>query len=546
MFDFFKKKVVKVCLVIFGIVLVSLLSLGFFYFSKGQVLSRFVAARSRTSGQAFDNIKEYMVWSDTGESITNDEANYANFEPLSKSEARKLGQEIKEGNKNDSMYLKRVGSRLGIFPDYRIANKPMSLTLKTNVPKLDVLLNQKKVATSNSDHFSVTVERLPRTHYTASLEGTSDGKEIKLKKDYDGKNQTIDLSVAFKSFTVTSNLMDGNLYFGDNRIAKLKDGSYSVDNYPVTDGSKAYIKKVFNDGEITSHKQKLISIADNQTIKLDVDGLLNEKEAGQKLITAFNQLILYVSTGQDPQTVGTVFEKGAENDFYKGLKESIKAKFVTDNRKASHFTIPNIVLNKMTQVGKESYQVNFAADYDFNYDKSTDPDKKTYGHIIQNLTGNFIMKKSGNSYLISNDGKKDITVAKETNNVKADPVSIFPENLVGSWKGEVEDGTVTMTFDKDGKVTQKKVYKDSKSKESNHSAKVTKLEDKGNGLYLYQYESGTDTTTFVTGGIGGLKVKYAYGIKIEGNKIIPVIWQTSSDGEFDYHKPLLSKPLTKQ
>ncbi|MCC9774537.1 hypothetical protein HK215_00030, partial [Streptococcus agalactiae] len=49
-----------------------------------------------------------------------------------------------------------------------------------------------------------------------------------------------------------------------------------------------------------------------------------------------------------------------------------------------------------------------------------------------------------------------------------------------------------------------------------------------------------------TGGIGGLKVKYAYGIKIEGNKIIPVIWQTSSDGEFDYHKPLLSKPLTKQ
>ncbi|WP_223200888.1 TcaA 3rd/4th domain-containing protein, partial [Listeria monocytogenes] len=105
------------------------------------------------------------------------------------------------------------------------------------------------------------------------LEGTSDGKEIKLKKDYDGKNQTIDLSVAFKSFTVTSNLMDGNLYFGDNRIAKLKDGSHSVENYPVTDGSKAYIKKVFNDGEITSHKQKLISIADNQTIKLDVDGL---------------------------------------------------------------------------------------------------------------------------------------------------------------------------------------------------------------------------------------------------------------------------------
>lgn len=48
--------------------------------------------------------------------------------------------------------------------------------------------------------------------------------------------------------------MDGNFYFGDNCIVKLKDGSYFVENYLVIDGLKVYIKKVFNDGEIIFYK----------------------------------------------------------------------------------------------------------------------------------------------------------------------------------------------------------------------------------------------------------------------------------------------------
>lgn len=82
-----------------------------------------------------------MVWLDMGEFIINDEVNYVNFEFLFKSEVCKLGQEIKEGNKNDLMYLKCVGSCLGIFFDYCIVNKFMFLILKINVFKLDVLLN---------------------------------------------------------------------------------------------------------------------------------------------------------------------------------------------------------------------------------------------------------------------------------------------------------------------------------------------------------------------------------------------------------------------
>ena len=53
---------------------------------------------------------------------------------------------------------------------------------------------------------------------------------------------------------------------------------------------------------------------------LDAENLLDEASAGQILVSAFDQLISYLSTGQDSSTVSTVFEDGANNEFYKGLK----------------------------------------------------------------------------------------------------------------------------------------------------------------------------------------------------------------------------------
>ena len=49
------------------------------------------------------------------------------------------------------------------------------------------------------------------------------------------------------------------------------------------------------------------------------------------------------------------------------------------------------------------------------------------------------------------------------------------------------------------------------------TAKVTKLEEEGDNIYRYVYDDGTDTSAFITSGIGGIGVKYASVLKLMGH-----------------------------
>lgn len=97
------------------------------------------------SGDTFDNIKGYIVWADNNEKVTTDEAKYATFSKLSKTEADKLSSELEKADASDDAYVKKIGRKFLIFPNYRIALKPLNLTIKTNVNKVDVLLNKRKL-----------------------------------------------------------------------------------------------------------------------------------------------------------------------------------------------------------------------------------------------------------------------------------------------------------------------------------------------------------------------------------------------------------------
>ncbi|MDW7797748.1 hypothetical protein SCR05_09345 [Streptococcus canis] len=533
----------KIVLVV-GSCCLLLLIFGAFHYSKANRINTYLKARSVPSGRVFENIKEYLVWADTKEQITNDEAKFTDFRRYSQRELAQKAKELKEAGPDSAIQVKSVGRRFLIFPDYRIAIKPMDLTLKTNVPQMDLLLNHKKVAVSDSEDFSVKLDRLPMADYTASINGTHNGRKIKVNKAYDGENRVLDLSVTFKTFTVTSNVKEGDLYFEDNRVGTLKEGHFQVEDYPVTDSAKAYIKKTFPDGDLKSRKYALADVTDGDNLEITIDHLLGEEKAGQLLVSAFDQLIHYLSTGQDAANLGSVFEAGASNAFYRGLKESIQAKFQTDVRKASSLNIPSILLTKMTQVGKESYLLDFAATYEFMYDRSTDPAKQTSGHISQELTGKMTLKKVGDHYLISQTGTKNITVASEQNQVKVP--SVFPENFLGTWVGQTNDLSVEMTLAEDGSVTTKVVIKNGHRSETK-TAKITKVEDKGDGLYLYTADPSSNLGALTPGtGLGGVNVKYAYGFKVSGNTATPLVWQAGANSDFDYSKPLAGITLKKQ
>ncbi|VTS42312.1 Predicted membrane protein [Streptococcus pseudoporcinus] len=542
--QFFRKKWIKISFSFLGFLFLGFMAFGSFYYSKANVINRYTKARSLSTGSVFENIKEYLIWSDTNEKITNDEANFAHFTRLKKSEINQVKKELSEADASDSIYLKSKGRHFGIFPAYHIAMKPMSLTIKTNLPNEDILLNQKMVAHSDSDHFSTELKRLPVADYKASINGNYKGRKVVISKKYDGKNQIIDLSVTFKNFTVSSNLADGYLYFDDSRIGSLKDGIYEVKDYPVTNSAQAYVKKVFSDGEVTSKKVELDDIQEDSSVRLDVENLLTKDKAGQYLLSAFDQLMLYTSTRQDSTKLNDVFENGANNSFYKGMKESIKAKLETDKRKASSFAIPTVVLSGLTQVGKESYLVDFIANYDYTYNKETDPTKGSSGHIIQDITGKLTLKRSGDKYIVSEAGDKNITVTSENNQIKGP--SPLPDGMAGTWKGIKDDVTYTVIIDEDGTITRKQTYKDPKRKEESSSAKISKAEEKSPGDYRLSFSAGTGEIVIIGGGIGGMNVKYEYGFHLDGDRLTSIIWQTGLDKDFDYSKPAPGLTLTRQ
>ncbi|MEW6857829.1 hypothetical protein ABG751_10640 [Streptococcus iniae] len=256
------------------------------------MVNRYVKARSSQKATPFENIKGYLVWSDNNEQITNDEARYTNFDILDKSQREELATELKKATANDDVYVKSVGRKFFIFPDYRIAVKPMALTIKTNVPDVDILLNRKKVTVSTSEQFTTDLKRLPISDYTASLDGMYKDRKIEVSRKYDGQSKVIDLTVTFKNFTVTSNLKDGELYFDDSRVGTLREGEYKVVDYPITDASQVYVKKKFMDGDLLSKKARLSKVAEGANVELNVDNLLEQQKAGEYLIAAFNQLMV--------------------------------------------------------------------------------------------------------------------------------------------------------------------------------------------------------------------------------------------------------------
>lgn len=515
------------------------------YCSKASLVNRYVKARSSQKAGPFENIKGYLVWADNNEQITNDEARYTNFDVLDKSQREELAAELKKATAKDDVYVKSVGRKFFIFPDYRIAMKPMSLTIKTNVPDVDILLNRKKVTVSTSEDFTTDIKRLPISDYTASLDGMYKDRKIEVNKKFDGQNKLIDLTVTFKNFTVTSNLKDGDLYFDDSRVGTLREGEYKVVDYPITEAAQVYVKKKFMDGDLLSKKARLAKVAEGANIDLNVDNLLEQQKAGEYLISAFNQLMAYTSSRKDPATINDVFENGVNNVFYKGLKDSVKAKLETDLRRASSLAIPNIVLNNMTQVGKESYLLDFSATYVFGYSADTDPDKKTAGNITQELNGKVTLKKSGDHYVVSQSGTKNITVTSENNQVK--PPAVVPEASVGTWVLDKDNTTYTLTISENGNVTRKVDYKDPKRKDETMTAKVIKFVDRGNNNYqLFFEQESSGSIMIIGGGVGGIGVKYTQGVHLDGNNLTPIIWQTGSQSDFDFNKPASGFSMKKQ
>lgn len=529
------KKRVLYPLLLLGLLATAGFVWGSIYFSRAQVLERYLTVRQQ-SGELAERVKPYVVWADTTDYLSLEELSWAKFPQLTPEQAEALRDDILSNQPGDDLYMTNIGSKFWIFPDYRLAMKPLTLTLKTNIKGAQLTLNDRQVGVSDSDNYQVSVDRLPQSDYRAGLKGTYQERPLDLTKSYEPGHPVLDLSFQFKTFSISSNLLDGQVYSDEQKIGQLVDGGASFEDLAVTPGAQVYVKKTFPDGDLVSDKVSLDQVVDGQDLDLSVQGLMSEDEATAKLLAAFDQLAVYYSNGhQDGAALSSLFDGGDKNEFYGLLKASIATKTQNDARLATSFAIPSLYVTDVQQIGKTSYRVTFGGQYDYYYDKATDPKHKSQGHIYQAISGGFTLEKKGEAYLIATKGGV-LDLDAEDNQIKLPPslktVTGLPSGLAGTWEMRRDDlgAKVYLSFQPSGVLTTTLVYDDKTRQE--FRLNIASHQPITSGLHALKDLSGQPEALVLDQALPGV-----IGLHLLDNQLLIVGWGLAEGASFDPEAP---------
>lgn len=380
------KKILTALMLLFLLVLGAGYIYGNQYFSREAVAERYLKA----ANHSFTKALAFEVWSDTEKPIKKSELTYRNSE-----ENRTLKM---DDLTSDYRQLKNVGRKFLIFPDWRVAVKPVSATVSVNTKGLELFVNHKRIAKTDSNSYTKTISRLYPGAYNFVAKGVISGQKLEVSSEETITNNIkVNLNVKYLNFQVNSNLTDGDLYVGSRKIGKLHDGKYKVSKLAVTDASKIYVQKSFpGKSPLKSETQSIEDIYDGDTVTLDADGVLDRDTADSLITEAYRKMSSYSSSQTTPDNLDDVFTSGNNNKFYQEVKNTIDTNTTgAKNRSADSITFSDVDVTKVTQTGPTTFSVEFTVIYDFYYGYNSE--HKTSGDIIQKLSWSALVEYVGNS-----------------------------------------------------------------------------------------------------------------------------------------------------
>lgn len=345
------------------------------YYSQQAVAERYLQEVDKNAEKA---ITDYEVWSDTKQSITKDQLNYLDMNQR---------QTVPSEDIMDEGRMVQVGNTLLVFPNWKVAVQPVNATVTVNTKGLSLDVNGKQIEKSTTDSYKKKLERLYPGTYSFVAKGKVDGQDVEVSSEEKlSKDTTVDLAVKYLNFTVQSNLSDGDLYVGSKKVGTLTDGRLEVSNLAVTSAASVYVKKSFSEKDsIKSETKSIADITDGDTVTIDASGVLDRDVADRVIESAYSKLSSYSYNHTTPDGLKDVFSGGADNKFYKDVKNTIDTNTTgAKNRSADSISFSDVDVTKVTQTGPKTYKVDFTVVYDFYY--GYDSKFKTSGDIIQKLT----------------------------------------------------------------------------------------------------------------------------------------------------------------
>lgn len=352
------KKILMIAGIVVAILALTGYSFGSYYYSRGQVAEHYETAAKKS----FKDSLEYQVWSDTKKEIKTSEVKYTD----TKNTTTYSKSQLMSGER-----MQKVGRQFLIFPKWRVVVDPGTVDLTVNTADLNLTINGVSYGTTDGNNYTAELKHLYPGTYNFVASGKVNDQDITVSSEENVTSRTeVNLSVKYLSFTVKSNLKDGDLYVGGTKVGTLSSGKLDVNKVAVAGSSAVYVKKNFDDGSsIKTETLSIKKISEGQTVTLDADGVLDRDTADRLLTAAYGKFGSYASNhNTTPDGVSDIFLNGTDDTMYKDVIADIdKNTTGAKNRSADSITFSDVDVTDVVQTGEKTFKVTFTAVYDFYY-----------------------------------------------------------------------------------------------------------------------------------------------------------------------------------
>lgn len=352
------KKILMIAGIVVAVLALTGYSFGSYYYSRGQVAERYETAAKKS----FKDSLEYQVWSDTKKEIKTSEVKYTD----TKNTTTYSKSQLMSGER-----MQKVGRQFLIFPKWRVVVDPGTVDLTVNTADLNLTINGISYGTTDGNNYTAELKHLYPGTYNFVASGKVNDQDITVSSEENVTSRTeVNLSVKYLSFTVKSNLKDGDLYVGGTKVGTLSSGKLDVNKVAVAGSSAVYVKKNFDDGSsIKTETLSIKKISEGQTVTLDADGVLDRDTADRLLTAAYGKFGSYASNhNTTPDGVSDIFLNGTDDTMYKDVIADIdKNTTGAKNRAADSITFSDVDVTEVVQTGEKTFKVTFTAVYDFYY-----------------------------------------------------------------------------------------------------------------------------------------------------------------------------------
>ena len=352
------KKILMIAGIVVAVLALTGYSFGSYYYSRGQVAERYETAAKKS----FKDSLEYQVWSDTKKEIKTSEVKYTD----TKNTTTYSKSQLMSGER-----MQKVGRQFLIFPKWRVVVDPGTVDLTVNTADLNLTINGVSYGTTDGNNYTAELKHLYPGTYNFVASGKVNDQDITVSSEENVTSRTeVNLSVKYLSFTVKSNLKDGDLYVGGTKVGTLSSGKLDVNKVAVAGSSAVYVKKNFDDGSsIKTVTLSIKKISEGQTVTLDADGVLDRDTADRLLTAAYGKFGSYASNhNTTPDGVSDIFLNGTDDTMYKDVIADIdKNTTGAKNRSADSITFSDVDVTDVVQTGEKTFKVTFTAVYDFYY-----------------------------------------------------------------------------------------------------------------------------------------------------------------------------------